>query len=107
MRREIHLSSTAIRVLRRMGEGSTFKRIRTFPFPHRYRLSKPDNTGEYAGDIAIDAVAELLEHRLLDAHQQDKMGDTVHYTLTARAATVSATGSLWYDDENQEMFATD
>lgn len=104
MMREVTLSATAARVLKRMGEGATFRRMRTFPFPHRYRLSKPDGTGEYAGDIAVDAVAELLGHKLLDAHQKDPLGDNVHYSLTTLGAEVAPTGVLRYDDQNREMF---
>lgn len=104
MKHTIPLSSQALRVVKRMAEGGSLESRRTFPFPHKYILGKPDGT-KYAGAIAIDTVATLVEHKLIEGARKDPMGDFVWYTLTQRGAAVAESGVLAYDDQHAELFA--
>lgn len=104
MKHTIPLSAQAVLVVKRMAEGGSLESRRTFPFPHKYILGKPDGT-KYAGAIAVDTVAALVEHKLIEGTRKDPMGDFVWYTLTPQGAAVAASGVLEYDDQHPEIFA--
>ena len=106
MKRTITLSPQVHRCLKRLHEGGRLRATRIFPFPHKYILSKPDGSGDYAGGMAVDTISALVQHGLCEATQGDKMGDSITYTLTDAGVKVAETGALTYDDQNAEMFAT-
>lgn len=104
MKHTVPLSSRVLRVVKRMAEGGSLESRRTFPFPHKYILGKADGT-KYAGAIAVDTIAALIEHGLAEGTRKDPMGDFVWYTLTDRGRAVAESGKLEYDDQHAELFA--
>lgn len=102
----VALSAQTVRVLKTMHGGGSLESRRTFPFPHEYILGKNDGT-KYAGKIAVTAVAEMVEHKLVTAHPRDKMGDFVRYDITDAGRKVAETGTLTYDDQHPEIFQHD
>lgn len=88
------------RVLRRMHEGGAFVAERTFPHPHRLKLSLKGG-GWAAAEVPDAVIGFLMHHALIEAHPRDARADRIDYTLSAFGKRTALSGTLVYEDTPQ------
>lgn len=74
------IARTSVAILQRVADGETLMGARTYPHPHRFKISGVFGMG--GADVALSVVDYLVSHHLIDAVPGDATRDTIFYAAT-------------------------